>query len=183
MEKRLCSTSIVTTMKLNDIEIFQMPALELAPYLLGKLLCVSDDERGVLKVRITETEAYYGEEDTACHAHRGKTPRTEVLYERGGIAYVYLCYGIHCLMNVISGPEDHPEGVLIRGVDGYNGPGKLTKFLGIDRSFNRESLLTSDRIWIEDDGFIPVEIFTSPRIGIDYATKEYIDKPWRFYLK
>lgn len=160
-----------------------MSALELAPYLLGKLLCVHDKERGIIRARITETEAYFGEEDTACHAHKGKTPRTEVLYQQGGIAYVYLCYGVHCLMNVISGPEDHPEGVLIRGVEGYNGPGKLTKFLGIDRSFNKENLIQSKRIWIEDDGFVPDEIHTSPRIGIDYATKEYIDKPWRFYLK
>ncbi len=170
-------------MKLVDPHIFQMSALELAPYLLGKLLCVADDINGVVKSRITETEAYFGEEDTACHAHRGKTPRTEVLYDKGGIAYVYLCYGIHSLMNVISGPEGHPEGVLLRGVEGHDGPGKLTKFLGIDRTFNRESLITSNRIWIEDDGFVPDKIYTSPRIGINYATKEYIDKPWRFFLK
>lgn len=170
-------------MKLTDPRIFQMSALELAPYLLGKLLCVSDDVRGVIKSRITETEAYFGEEDTACHAHRGKTPRTEVLYEKGGITYVYLCYGIHSLMNVISGPEGHPEGVLLRAVEGFNGPGKLTKYLGIDRSFNKEDLITSKRIWIEDDGFTPDVIHTSPRIGIGYATKEYIDKPWRFFLK
>ncbi len=170
-------------MKLNDPNVFKMSALKLAPYLLGKLLCVDNGIHGVVKVRIIETEAYYGEEDTACHAHRGKTPRTEVLYESGGIAYVYLCYGIHSLMNVISGPEGHPEGVLIRGVEGYKGPGKLTKFLGIDRTFNRESLITSNRIWIEDDGFVPECIHTSPRIGIDYATKEYVDKLWRFYIK
>ena len=170
-------------MKLNDISVFTQSALELAPYLLGKIICVRKHDSDVVRLRVTETEAYYGEEDTACHAHKGKTPRNEVLYEQGGIAYVYLCYGIHSLMNVISGPEGHPEGVLIRGVEGYNGPGKLTKHLGIDRTFNRENLIKSERIWIEDDGFEPPEIFTSPRIGIDYATKEYIDKPWRFYLK
>lgn len=163
-------------------EIYRIPATELAPYLLGKLLCVRHDSK-VQKVRITETEAYFGEEDTACHAHKGKTKRTEVLYEAGGIAYVYLCYGIHALMNVISGEIGHPEGVLIRGVEGFNGPGKLTKHLGIDLSFNRVSLVDSGVMWLEDDGFKPHKILTSPRIGIDYATLEYRNKPWRFYYK
>lgn len=167
-------------MELIDNKIYRLPATALAPLLLGKILCVKHGE-DVIRARITETEAYFGEEDTACHAHKGKTKRTEVLYESGGISYVYLCYGIHALINVISGEKDHPEGVLIRGIEGYNGPGKLTKYLGIDLSFNRLSLTKSDIIWIEDDGFVPKEVLTSPRIGIDYATAEYIDKPWRFY--
>ncbi len=160
-----------------------MSALELAPYLLGKILCVKGEDGSVTKGRINETEAYYGEEDTACHAHKGRTPRTEVLYEQGGVAYVYLCYGMHNLMNVISGPEGHPEGVLIRGISGFSGPGKLTKYLSINRSFNREDFLTSERIWLEDDGFVPEDIYTTPRIGINYATQEYIDIPWRFLYK
>ncbi len=167
-------------MKLIDKNKYLLPATELAPFLLGKHLCVKQGNN-ISKLRINETEAYFGEEDTACHAHKGKTKRTEVLYEEGGIAYVYLCYGIHALMNVISGPFEHPEGVLIRGVEGYNGPGKLTKHLRIDTSFNRLSLIDSGIIWIEDDGFVPEKIHTSPRIGIDYATPEYRNKPWRFY--
>lgn len=170
-------------MKVIDKSTYSMPATELAPFLLGKLLCVKKEDGNVIRSRITETEAYFGEEDTACHAHKGKTQRTEVLYEQGGIAYVYLCYGVHNLMNVISGDEGHPEGVLLRGVEGYNGPGKLTKYLGINKSHNRLSLTESDVIWIEDDGYVPSKILTSPRIGIDYATKEYIDKLWRFYYK
>ena len=155
-------------------------ATDLAPFLLGKLLCVNS-QGTVIKVRITETEAYFGEEDTACHAHKGRTDRTEILYKRGGTVYVYLCYGIHNLMNIISGVEEHPEGVLIRGVEGFNGPGKLTKALGIDRAFNGLDAADSDKIWIEDDGFVPTKILTSTRIGIDYATPEYRDINWRFY--
>lgn len=86
-------------------------------------------------------------------------------------------------MNVISGPTEHPQGVLIRGIEGINGPGKLTKHLGITCAHNGIDITTSDVIWIEDDGFIPRGILTSPRIGIDYATQEYRDKPWRFYYK
>lgn len=167
--------------KMNS-EFFKKSALELAPMLLGKLLCVKSDSQ-VVSVRITETEAYFGEEDTACHAYKGRTPRTEILYSEGGRIYVYLCYGVHNLMNIISGEEGHPEGVLIRGIEGYNGPGKLTRFLGIDRSFNNISAVNSDIIWIMDDEFVPDEILTSPRIGIDYATDEYRNKPWRFYYK
>ena len=163
-----------------DKLVYKRTALELAPLLLGKVLCVRHEDE-VLRARITETEAYFGEEDTACHAHKGKTNRTKVLYEEGGISYVYLCYGIHALMNVISGEQGQPEGVLLRGVEGFNGPGKLTKHLRIDTSYNNLSLVDSDVMWIEDDGFVPEEIHTSPRIGIDYATPEYINKPWRFY--
>lgn len=167
-------------MMIIDKDFYSLPATQLAPLLLGKILCVRS-ENTVIRGRITETEAYFGEEDTACHAHKGRTPRTQVLYEKGGIAYVYLCYGIHSLMNIISGEENHPEGVLLRGVEGYNGPGKLTKFFGINRSFNRLSLIDSEIIWLEDDGFIPEKILTAPRVGIDYASPEYISIPWRFY--
>ncbi len=166
-----------------DNAIFTLNAPELAPLLLGKILCVRSEEGSILKARITETEAYFGEEDTACHAHRGRTKRTETLYSKGGKVYVYLCYGIHALMNIISGPAEHPQGVLIRGIEGISGPGKLTKHLGITCAHNGIDIMTSDIIWIEDDGFMPDIIHTSPRIGIDYATQEYRDKPWRFYYK
>ncbi|MBQ2944639.1 MAG: DNA-3-methyladenine glycosylase [Ruminococcus sp.] len=164
-----------------DSDLFLLNATELAPLLLGKLLCVNIDNR-ICRVRITETEAYFGEEDTACHAHKGRTNRTEMLYSKGGKVYVYLCYGIHALINIISGPAEHPQGVLIRGVEGINGPGRLTKQLGITCAFNGIDVNTSDVIWVEDDGFVPEKIHTSPRIGINYATQEYRDKLWRFYL-
>lgn len=168
-------------MKRLKKDFYLRPATELSVLLLGKLL-VRKTEQGVVKARITETECYFGEEDTACHAHRGKTDRTRILYEEGGLAYVYLCYGIHSLLNVVSGNKGHPEAVLIRAVDGYNGPGKLTKALSITREQNYTDLCTSDELWIEDDGLVPTEIQRSKRVGIDYATQEYQDVLWNFKM-
>ena len=153
-------------------------AVNLAPRLLGKLLCRNIDGT-ILKYRITETECYYGEEDTACHAHKGKTPRTAIMYEQGGFAYIYLCYGIHSLLNIVTGEKGHPQAVLIRGVEGFDGPGKLTKQLKIDRTLNCENLITSKNLWLEDDG-TDLSYQTSPRIGINYATEEYKNIHWRF---
>ncbi len=155
-------------------------AVTAAPSLIGKLLCCKSD-KGIVKRRITETEVYYGEEDTACHAHKGKTKRTEMLYRQGGVAYVYLCYGIHELFNVVTGSDGHPQAVLIRGVEGFNGPGKLTKALGITREHNGECLITSDRLWIEEDDFT-CRYTSGKRVGIDYATAEYRDKLWRYTM-
>ncbi len=152
----------------------------LAPGLLGKLLC-RRTEKGVLKYRIMETECYCGEEDTACHASKGKTERTKILYGKGGTAYIYLCYGMHSLFNVVSGKEGHPEAVLIRGVTGYNGPGKLTRAMEIDRTLNGEDMASSNELWIEDDGCKP-EYVAAKRVGIDYATEEYRDILWRFIV-
>lgn len=167
-------------MKLG-INFYKNNAKDMAPMLLGKLLCRNIDGQ-VVKLRITETECYYGEQDTACHAHKGKTERTKVMYEQGGIAYIYLCYGIHNLLNVVSGEQDVPQAVLIRGVEGYDGPAKLTKFFKITRELNQENLITSKNLWIEDDGTI-VSYKTTPRIGIDYASKEYRDIHWRFVIE
>ena len=154
----------------------------MAPSLIGKLLCrrICDDSgERIIKLRITETECYFGEDDTACHAHKGRTERTKVMYREGGVAYVYLCYGMHSMLNVVSGPEDFPEAVLIRGVEGYNGPGKLTKALHIDRSLNEENMILSNELWIEDDGYV-AEYQIGKRIGIDYATEEYRNILWRY---
>ena len=152
----------------------------MAPSLLGKLLCRRIDDE-VVKYRITETECYFGEDDTACHAHKGKTERTKIMYHEGGVAYVYLCYGIHSLLNVVSGPTDFPEAVLIRGVEGYEGPGKLTKALRIDRTLNGEDLINSKELWIEDDGYV-ANYKTDKRVGIDYASPEDREVLWRYIL-
>ena len=153
----------------------------MAPALLGKLLCRRIDDK-VIKYRITETECYFGEEDTACHAHKGKTERTKIMYHEGGVAYVYLCYGLHSMLNVVSGINDFPEAVLIRGVESYEGPGKLTKALKIDRSLNGEDLIASENLWIEDDGY-KAKYTTGKRIGIDYASEKYRNILWRYVIK
>ena len=163
-------------------DYFLRPATEVAPDLIGKTLCRSTNE-GVIRARITETECYFGEEDTACHAHKGKTERTKVMYEEGGVTYVYLCYGMHALLNIVTGPKDHPEAVLIRGVEGAVGPGRATKFMRITTSDNALPLCEESGIWIEDSGEKKPKIARTARIGIDYANKADRERKWRFVVK
>lgn len=157
-------------------EFYHRHALEVAPDLVGKVLVCGDN-----RLRISETEAYCGEADTACHASKGRTKRTEVLYADAGSIYVYLCYGMHWLMNVITGDLGDPQGVLIRACLDAPGPGRLTKKLGITGEFNRQSILTSPSIWIEDDGF-RCTVETDKRVGIGYASQEDQDRLWRFKI-
>lgn len=162
-------------------DYFSTPATLLAPDLLGKIICRRTCN-GVIRARITETECYFGEEDTACHASKGKTERTKTMYEAGGITYVYLCYGIHSMLNLVTGPKDHPEAVLIRGTEGFSGPGRVTAHLGITRALNGKNLCDGTEIWLEDDGARP-EYISLPRVGIDYAKKEDRERPWRYCVK
>ena len=159
---------------------FHRDRLAVAPDLIGKLLVHNLPTGEQLLFRITETEAYGGEEDTACHAHRGRTPRTELLYRRAGTIYVYLCYGMHWLMNVITGEEGQAQGVLIRACDGAPGPGRLTKALKIDGRLNG-SLITDGELLIVDDG-AQFEILLDKRVGIGYASKEDQARLWRFKM-
>jgi len=158
-------------------DFFKQSATNLAPLLIGKTLCRKIDDE-IIRFAITETEAYVGESDTACHAHRGKTPRTSVMYGESGIAYVYLCYGIHHLLNVVVADIGEPECVLIRGVEGISGPGRLTKALRINMKFNRMNLMTSNELWLEDGVQLPYT--ATPRIGISYASEEDKARLWRF---
>lgn len=160
---------------------FHRDCLEVAPDLVGKLIVRKLESGEEIKLRITETEAYRGTEDKACHASKGRTPRTELLYGESGIIYVYLCYGIHWLLNVITGEKDLPQGVLIRACENFEGPAKLTKKLQIDKSFNGEKIEGNKRLHFEDDGLKP-KIKTDKRVGIDYAGEEWAGKPWRFIL-
>jgi len=167
-------------MRITEREFFSQDAYTLAQQLIGCYICRQSDGT-VSRYRITETECYIGTDDTACHAHKGRTKRTEIMWSAGGVCYVYLCYGIHNMLNFISGPAGSPQGVLIRGVQGADGPGKLTKKLGIDRTFNGESLLASDRIWLESGEKLP---FTATqRIGIGYADEKDQKALWRFVAK
>ena len=157
-------------------EFYHRPCLEVARDLVGKVL-VHKGQR----LRISETESYCGESDTACHACRGRTKRNEVLYADAGTIYIYLCYGMHWMLNVITGDVDDPQGVLIRACEDAPGPGKLTKALGITGQLNRENAVTSPTIWIEDDGF-RCDIALDKRVGIGYASQEDQDRLWRFKI-
>lgn len=153
-------------------------AVKVAQKLPGMDIVVDD---GVKPKRfmITETEAYLGDDDRACHASRGKTKRTEVMYLEGGHLYIYFIYGMHWMMNVVTGPKEYPQAVLIRGAAHFSGPGRVTKGIGIDGSFNGEDITLSRRIWIEDKGLRP-GLTAGPRVGIDYAGEPWISKQWRF---
>ncbi len=167
-------------MVLNS-DYFSAPATALAPDLLGKTLCRRTSE-GVIRSKITETECYFGEEDTACHAHKGKTERTRTMYEKGGITYVYLCYGMHAMLNIVTGDKNHPEAVLIRCTSDANGPGRTTKFLSITTKDNALPLTEESGIWIEDDGSPSPKYTALPRVGIEYASKEDRERPWRYVI-
>lgn len=166
-----------------DYEFFHRDAVEVAKDLVGKIVVCKNSAGEIKKLRITETEAYCGEEDTACHAHKGRTKRTEVLYMKAGTVYVYLCYGMHWLLNIVTGEENQPQAVLIRACEGNaNGPGKLTKALGINKDFNRLSVCTDDAIHIEDDGY-KCRIAKDKRVGIAYASIKDQNRLWRFIDK
>lgn len=166
--------------KLN-LDFYLKDALVVAPELLGKILCRKISDGKILRARITQTEIYRGQEDTACHARFGKTNRSKIMYEQGGIAYVYMIYGLHFLLNVVTGKKNFPQAVLIRAAENFNGPAKLTKALQIDKNLNGESF-TKNKVWIESDNYI-VDYETAPRVGIDYADEFYKNIQWRFILK
>lgn len=162
-------------------DFFHRECTAVARDLVGKVL-VRNTPEGISCLRITETEAYCGESDTACHAHKGRTKRTEVMYVRAGTAYIYLCYGIHWMLNIVTDDVDIPCAVLIRACAEAPGPGRLTKALGITGELNRTDITESNALWIEDDGcFCAVE--TAPRVGIGYAGEEDRARLWRYIMK
>ncbi len=177
--------------------------LKIAAALMGKIL-VTNWEGIITSGRIVECEAYNGISDKASHAAGGRrTARNEVMYANGGLAYVYLCYGIHHLFNVVTNHKDIPHAILIRAVEPLagieemlkrtgrheadisltRGPGNVSKALGIHTTHSRYSLLSKE-LYIADDGFRfdNRQIATSPRIGVDYAGKDAL-LPYRFYIK
>lgn len=177
---------------------------QVARNLVGKVLCTRLHNQPLTAGLIVETEAYSGNNDKACHANNGtRTKRTEVMYHRGGVAYVYLCYGIHHLFNVVTNEEDRADAVLIRAVEPVEGidtilerrgadtltpavaagPGRLTQALGITTDHYGYDL-RGEQIWIEDRGSLISErsITSSPRIGVEYAG-EHAGRNWRFYVE
>lgn len=168
---------------------FTRPTLMVAKDLLGRTLIRRIDGKK-LKGKIVETEAYCGPQDKASHVYGGKkTERNKVVFGKSGLIYIYLCYGIHWQMNITTDREK-PECVLIRALeplnsDGIeaNGPGKLTKWLKLDKDFYGEDLVKSKRIWLTRGEKVDEdEIVSTTRIGIDYAG-QWAKKPWRFYIK
>lgn len=162
-------------------EFFKRDATEIAPKLIGKLL-VREIDGEIIKLRISEVEIYKGENDTACHAHKGRTKRTEVMYGEGGRFYVYLCYGIHYLLNIVTGEKDNPQALLIRATVEADGPGKLTKVLKIDKNLNDKIAEKESTLWFEDDGK-KFKYYKDKRVGIAYASLKDQNRLWRYILK
>jgi len=168
------------TEKLTD-SFFLRDVLEVAPELLGKIIVRKFNDQNFVRYKITEVEAYCGTDDLACHASKGKTQRTKVMFRSGGLVYVYLIYGMYWMLNIVTGKVNEPAAILIRGVENISGPGRVGKALQLDKSFYGENLLTSERIWIENSKQT-VKFITTPRIGIDYAGEPWISKPWRYLV-
>ena len=188
-------------MNILDRKFYQRNTLDVARALLGKKLVrrINDHE---LTGMIVETEAYCGEEDSACHAHRGKTPRNAVMFGEPGHAYVYFTYGMHYMLNLVTEDKNNPCAVLIRaivplagveemetrrnrkGLELTNGPAKLCQAFGIDKSLNGWDLTCGKYLWVEQYKNIPDKsTIATPRIGIDYAQKEHRNALWRFLIK
>jgi DNA-3-methyladenine glycosylase len=189
-------------MKLGREFYLRENTLKVAGELLGKLLVVAADDGKRVSGMIVETEAYLGVTDRAAHSYGGRrTARNEVMYGGGGQAYVYFIYGMYFQFNVVTGPADHPQAVLIRAlepVEGIDimrarrgemkdrnlssGPGKLCIAMGIDRGLNGEDLL-AEKVWLEEYRKVPPkQVAVGKRIGIDYAGED-AEKPWRFWIR
>ena len=190
-----------------DRNFFGRDTLIVAKDLIGKYL-VRNINGKIIVGKIIETEAYCGPNDLACHASRGRTPRTEIMFGQAGRAYIYLIYGMYHCLNIVTEKEDYPAAVLIRGIEvesikyqvlgikkkskipnikylipntKIDGPGKLCRELKIDKRLNGEDLIISRKLWLEDRGERVRNVKKTKRIGVEYA-KEYKDKLWRFTL-
>jgi DNA-3-methyladenine glycosylase len=178
---------------------YEQPTIEVARQLLGKYL-IRKHPDGTTVGRIVETEAYIGPQDKACHASRGRTPRTEIMFGRAGHAYVYMIYGFYYMLNIVTEAADFPAAVLIRAVEPLeglplmqsrrqterlrslaSGPGKLCRAFAIDRTLNGNDVC-GKVLYLDDHGEPAPKVMTTPRIGVDYAGK-WKDKPWRFLIK
>lgn len=190
-------------MSILQRDFFARPTLTVARQLLGKIL-VREIDGQRLSGRIVETEAYIGPHDTACHASKGRTPRTEVMFGPAGYTYIYLIYGMYHMLNFITEQEAFPAAVLVRAIEPIegvgmmrahrqksmpninltNGPGKLCQALGVNKNLNRWDITTGRRLWLEtgnhSDEF---SIATGPRIGIGYAAPKDQTAPWRFWMQ
>ncbi|MFH1408057.1 MAG: DNA-3-methyladenine glycosylase [Patescibacteria group bacterium] len=180
------------------VDFYKNPTLTVAKELLGKVLVVKKDDH-TLSGKIVETEAYIGSEDKACHASWRKRTSCENLWKAGGIVYVYLTYGMHFMLNVVTEMDNFPSAVLIRAVEPLegmdimvqnrhtenilnltSGPAKLTKAFGINRRFDGTSLLGGN-FYIEDRNLLVPKMERSRRVGVDYAEEPWKSIEWRFY--
>ena len=175
-------------------EFYERPTLKVAKELLGKVL-VRETTNSTMFTKIVDVEAYVGPKDKACHASKGRTKRTEIMFGPAGFTYVYLIYGMYYLLNIVTERDEYPAAILIRGLellgrDGgqthqtrIDGPGRVGRFLELDRTHNGLDATQGTTIWVQDQGLTVSrkQIRVLPRIGVDYAG-EWAKKLWRFCL-
>ena len=185
---------IQTNSKPLPREFFERPTLKVAKELLGKILVKEEPDRKIY-AKIVDVEAYIGQEDKACHASKGRTKRTEIMFGPAGFTYVYLIYGMYQLLNIVTEQEEYPAAILIRGLEllkrddtqippnRIDGPGRVGRFLELNPTHNGLDATIGTSIWIEDHDIAisNKQIQVLPRIGIDYAG-EWAKKLWRFCL-
>ena len=172
-------------MKTLPQSFFNKKTLAVARELLGKYL-VREIGGKIIREKITETEAYVGPHDLACHSSRGRTPRCEPMFNEAGTIYVYFTYGMHWMLNIVTEEKEFPAAVLIRGTENITGPARLTKKFQIDKKLNGKKLGKKSRLWVESDLKIEnfkLKIIRTPRIGVSYARDGWAEKPYRFVLR
>lgn len=169
--------------KILSSDFFNRPTEKVSKDLPGKFLVRRLGRREVA-LMITEVEVYDGFRDKASHASRGKTERNSIMFGSAGYWYVYFTYGMHWMLNIVTREKGYPAAVLIRGVDGFNGPAKLTKFLRIDRRLDGLPASRASELWIEDRGakIAKSRIKKGPRVGVSYAGPYWAKRKWRFYI-
>lgn len=179
----------IAGMKALPVSFYRRGGVEVARDLLGRTLCRRMADGSILRGRIVEVEAYDGPDDRASHASPGPTRRNAPMFRAGGIAYVYLIYGMHHCMNVVTGKDGHPSAVLLRGVElegedqPAHGPGRLTKTFAIDRRLDGVTLRKVSGVWIEAGEPVPDRsVRITPRIGVGYAG-EWAEAPLRFLVE
>lgn len=170
------------TKKVLKKEFFERDSLKVGQELLGKYLVrkIGNKEMALM---INEVEVYDGHDDKASHASKGKTKRNEVMFGPAGYFYVYLVYGFHFMLNVVTREKGYPAAILIRGAGELNGPGKLTKFLKINKSLNGKLAKKSSDLWFEDRGEKIKHVKKTSRIGVNYAGPIWAKKQYRFLIK
>ncbi len=172
-------------MKTLPNTFFNRKTLTVARELIGKTL-VRKVGKKMIRQKITETEAYVGPHDLACHSSHGKTERNKIMFCEAGTIYVYFTYGMHWMLNIVTESAGFPSAVLIRGTETVSGPARLTKALRIDKKLNGLKLGRKSGLWIESDLKIKnskLKILRTPRIGVDYAKDGWAEKPYRFVRK
>ena len=170
--------------KILTNRFFNRPTLTVARELLGKFLVVRRGKKEIA-LMVTEVEAYDGHYDKASHAHRGETARNKVMFGGSGVWYVYFVYGMYNMLNIVTGRDGFPAAILIRGVEGVVGPGRLTKKLKITRAVNGKEASRKTGLWFEDRGIQikKADIVRTPRVGVHYAGPVWAKKPYRFIIK